>query len=102
MPHIYFANEKKRVSVNAGTNIRTAAKQNGVQLYRGIAKMANCHGFGLCGECVIEVETTDALSPAKRTEIKRLEQKKMSGENRRLACQCQVFGRGEIVVKTIK
>lgn len=102
MPDIYFVNEKKRVSVNAGTNIRTAAKKNGVELYRGFGKMANCHGLGLCGECVIEVVTTDDVSPAKRGEDKRLTQKKMNGENRRLACQCQVFGRGEIVVKTIK
>lgn len=102
MPDIYFANEKKRISVNAGTNIRTAAKQHGIQLYRGVAKIANCHGFGLCGECVIDVVTTDELSPKKLGEDKRLTQKKMNGENRRLACQCQVFGRGEIVVTTLK
>lgn len=101
MPDIYFINEKKRVSVNSSSNIRTVARENGIELYRGFAKIANCHGFGMCGECVVEVELSDNISPKKRGEDKKLSQKKMNGENRRLACQCQVFGRGEIVVKTV-
>lgn len=101
MPQIHFVNEDKVVKVNASANIRQVARENGIQLYRGKGKLFNCHGFGMCGECVIEVETTDDLSPVKRGEEKKLKQKKMDGPNRRLACQCQVFGRGVIEVKTL-
>ena len=101
MPQIHFVKENKTINVNAGTNLRKAAKACGVQIYRGKGKLLNCHGLGLCGECVIEVETTDSLSPKKRGEDKRLTQKKKNGENRRLACQCQAFGRGTIAITTL-
>ena len=49
MPTITFANEKKEIQVPNGANLRKEALRAGVQLYPGIHKVVNCHGFGQCG-----------------------------------------------------
>jgi ferredoxin len=56
MPKITFVNEKIEVEVPEGTNLRTAAKQAGVQVYKGLSKYLNCHGLGMCGTCRVLVK----------------------------------------------
>ncbi len=51
MPTITFTKEKKEIQVPAGANLRAEALRAGVQLYPGIHKILNCHGFGACGTC---------------------------------------------------
>lgn len=58
MPNIKFVHEKKEIDVPAGTNLRKAALQAGVNTNQGINglgasinKHINCHGLGQCGTC---------------------------------------------------
>ena len=51
MPTVKFINEKKEIEVPEGTDVRTAALEAGVNLYKGINgfgesinKYVNCHG----------------------------------------------------------
>ena len=64
MPLIKFVKEKKEVEVPAGTNLRKAALQSGINLYQGpfgngvgasVNKYANCMGLGTCGTCRVRV-----------------------------------------------
>ena len=62
MPTVKFVKEKKEIEVPAGTNLRKAALEAGVNLYQGINgigesvnKVLNCHGFGCCGTCSVLV-----------------------------------------------
>ncbi len=63
MPTVKFLREKKEIDVPAGTNLRKAAQQAGVNLYQGINgygeginKVLNCHGLGACGTCTVGIE----------------------------------------------
>jgi ferredoxin len=62
MPIIKFVKEKKEIEVPAGTNLRKAAIDAGVNLYQGINGVGaginqdlNCHGFGQCGMCRVVI-----------------------------------------------
>ncbi|MEX0716090.1 MAG: hypothetical protein WD066_05870 [Planctomycetaceae bacterium] len=55
MPTIKFVNEKKTVEVPKGTNLRTAALQAGVDVYRGIDRVLHCPGLGLCTTCKVRI-----------------------------------------------
>jgi ferredoxin len=55
MPSIKFVNEKKSVEVPQGANLRAEALKAGVELYPGIHKIFNCHGFGVCGSCCVKL-----------------------------------------------
>jgi ferredoxin len=72
MPKIKFTKEKKEIEVPEGTDIRSAAIACGVSVYNGAggfgkafneSLLGNCHGFGLCGTCLVKVtkgmENTD-------------------------------------------
>lgn len=101
MPIIHFVNEDKKVEVNSGSNIRKVAKSCGVQIYKGLEKIFNCHGNSLCGTCDVEVEATNSrhLSPKRPGEQKVLQKKKRDGEGRRLACQCNIYGQSDELIK---
>lgn len=99
MPTIFFQKENKKISVNAGSNLRKVALQNGIPLYRSTAKIFNCHGFGMCGECAVEITKGENVSPFLNGESKTLQRKKKLIEGVRLACQCCVHG--DITVKTL-
>jgi len=102
MPVVKFIKENKEIAVNSGTNVRKLARKNHIQIYRGINKVLNCHGFALCGTCVIEIdEDHPNVSLKRRGEDRLLTKRKMNGDNRRLACQCQVYGEGVVEVKTL-
>ena len=62
MPTIKFVNEKKEIQVPEGANLRQEAQKAGVNLYyglngfgSGLNKIFNCHGWGMCGTCRVEI-----------------------------------------------
>jgi ferredoxin len=102
MPTITFANEKKEIQVPNGANLRKEALRAGVQLYPGIHKFANCHGFGSCGSCrVLVTKGMENTSPKGILESARLAVSLAAIGNEqtmRLACQTRV--EGDITVTT--
>ena len=64
MPKVTFVNEKKEIEVEAGANLREAARQAGIAIYKGPDKYLNCRGLGLCGTCrVLVKQGMENLSP---------------------------------------
>lgn len=63
MPIVKFTREKKEVEVRDGENLRKVAVQAGINLYANgegfVAKLndkvLNCHGFGQCGRCRVNI-----------------------------------------------
>jgi ferredoxin len=55
MPVINFTNEDLTVTVEDGVNLRKAALKNGISPYKGLNKIFNCRGNGLCGTCRVEI-----------------------------------------------
>jgi ferredoxin len=56
MPKVVIANEKREIEVPEGTNLRVALREAGVPVYRGMHRLLNCHGLGLCGTCYVIVK----------------------------------------------
>ena len=97
MANIKFVNESKEVIVMDGVNLRIKALENNIDIYKFVAKLTNCNGYGQCGTCVVEiVEGLDNLSPKTEFEEKKLKNKP---NNYRLACQTLV-NKGDVSVKT--
>ncbi len=55
MPVLTLVNEQKTIEVAEGTNLRKALRKAGISPYRGIDKLLNCQGNGLCGTCRVEI-----------------------------------------------
>ena len=62
MPIVKFVRENKEIEVPEGANLRQEAKKAGVNLYQGlngfgasINQFVNCHGFGTCGTCRVQI-----------------------------------------------
>lgn len=97
---VTFVREHTVVSVNSSENLRKVARKNGIQVYPGLRKFANCHGMGMCGTCVVEVvKGMEKISPMARGEEKILESKGLDKEKYRLSCQCQIHG--DVEIKTL-
>ncbi|MGI0485344.1 2Fe-2S iron-sulfur cluster-binding protein [Pantanalinema rosaneae CENA516] len=93
---INFIQENKEVVVANGANLRIKALENGIDLYRMVAKVMNCGGYGQCGTCIVEVvDGMENLSPRTEAEDRKLKRKP---QNYRLACQTLV--QGAVTVKT--
>ena len=96
MPKINFVREKQVVEVEPGTNLRKAAQQNGIQLYPGLHKVLNCHGFSQCGSCAVLIKKGQQnVSQMGLVESLRLKPSfRFIGheEEMRLACQSAVLG----------
>lgn len=94
MPKVYFKREFKEVEVEAGTDLRSVARDHGIELYAGMARVVNCRGRGLCGTCKVRVYQPDAVSPHTSAE-----ELKIPATDRRvrLACQCLVQGDVEVL-----
>lgn len=96
MANITFVREEKEVIAADGVNLRQKALENGIDIYKGMAKLMQCGGYGQCGTCIVEiVDGLDNLSPRTPAEGQKLKKKP---ENYRLACQTIV--NGPISVKT--
>jgi ferredoxin len=102
MPTITFANEKKEIQVPTGANLRKEALRAGVQLYPGVHKVVNCHGFGQCGACrVLVTKGMENTSSKGIMESARLAVSLAyigNEQTMRLACQTRV--EGDITVTT--
>lgn len=100
MPKVTIVNDKKEIEVPAGSNLRTEARKQGVEIYRGMDQYLNCRGLGLCGTCKVLVKSgMENLSPKGLIEKLNLNFHPMTAfasighENEmRLACQVNVNG----------
>jgi len=103
MPKIHFTREKKVVECPSGSNLRQVAMENGIQLYPGMKKYLNCHGFGHCGECRVHVvKGMENLGPKTLKEKFRIAVSwfKFGHEQEvRLACQSTVEGDVEVLTQ---
>src|SRR3954462_13063968 len=96
MPKITFFHEKKEVDVPAGSNLRDAAKQAGIETNPGLFRIINCLGHGTCGTCRVLVKKgMENLS--KKGLIEKITLLRMFSaigheDEMRLACQCTVNG----------
>ena len=103
MPTVNFVNEKTQIEVPHGANLRAEARKAGVQLYPGVNKFLNCHGFGHCGSCrVLITKGMDATS--KRGLVERFTQATSlsyigNEDTMRLACQTRVEGDIDVVTQ---
>lgn len=102
MPTIKFINEKKTVEVPAGANLRTAALQAGVDVYRGPARVVHCPGWGICTTCKVRiikgVENVDR--PRVKERIHPLTFFARIGHEQDLRLSCQTTVHGDIEVET--
>jgi ferredoxin len=97
MATITFVNEGKEAIAMDGANLRMKALENNIDIYKFVAKLTNCNGYGQCATCVVEiVEGAENLSPKTEFEQKKLKNKP---SNYRLACQTLV-NQGNVSVKT--
>jgi ferredoxin len=96
MPKINFTREKKVVECEPGEKLRDVAIRHGIQLYPGMKKYFNCHGFAQCGECRVHVlKGMENLGKKTFPEKLRIAVSwfKFGNEDKvRLACQARVFG----------
>ena len=103
MPVVKFIDEKKEIQVPEGANLRREAIKAGVQLYPGIHRALNCHGFGQCAACrVLIVKGVENASPPGFVEklwMKRSLAYIGNEETMRLACQTAVLGDMEVQTK---
>jgi ferredoxin len=100
MAIIKFVNEKKEIQVPEGSNLRAEALRAGVELYPGVNKVLNCHGFGHCGSCrVLVTKGMENASPMGFMERMRLGISFAyigNEDTMRLACQTRVNGDMEV------
>src|SRR5262245_31676745 len=100
MPKITFVNEKREIEVEQGANLREAARKADISVYKGLNKILNCHGFGLCGTCKVLVKKgMENLSPKTMREKINLNLHPLTmlaslghEDEMRLSCQVQVNG----------
>ena len=94
MPTVTFTNWNKTIKVGPLADLRSIARLAGINLYNGLAKVANCHGAGLCGTCRVYVEPSKGLTPP--TGLEKL--RHCTGPFR-LACQARIAdSRHDLVV----
>ena len=106
MPKVVFVNEKQEIDVPAGSNLREAARQAGISLYKGLDRYLNCRGLGLCGTCRVLVKKgMENLSP--RTLMERinfnthpLTMFARIGHEDEMRLSCQVKVNGDCTVQT--
>ena len=90
MPELFFVNEDKRTSVDLGSNLREVAINSDVKIYSNIfTKLFNCRGNGMCGTCLVRIESEKIKSP-NEVEKKKLKKKLPEDPNLRLACQLTI------------
>src|SRR5437899_908082 len=96
MPKVTIVNAKKEIEVPLGANLRQELRNAGIPVYRGLSRLLNCHGLGLCGTCRVFVKSgAENLSPKTARERFKLATmiSAIGHENEiRLSCQVQVNG----------
>ena len=100
MPELFFVNEDKKINVDVGGNLRETAIASEIGVYSNIfTKLFNCRGNGICGTCVVKIDSKN-IDPPNEIEKKKLKKKLDSDPNLRLACQLNV--KNDLNVITIK
>ena len=90
MPELHFVNQDKRINIDIGSNLRKAAIDGEIGIYSNIfTNLFNCRGNGMCGTCVVKIESEN-IDPPNEIEVKKLKKKLISKPNLRLACQLNV------------
>lgn len=91
MPKVTVTNaetgETKTFKVGYGANLRQAAFYADVEMYKGMSKLINCRGLGVCGTCLIEVEPAGGAGD--QTFIEKLHKLE---PNQKLGCRAKVWG----------
>ncbi|MBW4550483.1 MAG: (2Fe-2S)-binding protein [Aphanocapsa sp. GSE-SYN-MK-11-07L] len=83
--------EGKTFEVAVETNLREALLDQDIDLYSGTANVFNCHGHGICGTCLVQIE--GAVSEPTKLETTRMAFPPHSAhKDRRLSCQAKVLG----------
>jgi ferredoxin len=106
MPKVVFVNEKQEIDVPAGTNLREAARQAGISIYKGLDRYLNCRGLGLCGTCRVLVKKgMENLSPKTLMERINLNAHPLTlfariGHEDEMRLSCQVKVNGDCAVET--
>lgn len=92
--HVFERDKDIEFKCRAGSNLRKVLLEHKVQLYAGLHRFVNRRGMGLCGSCLVRVES----NPAGLTDRTPTEESKLFGSNPhiRLACQAEVCGDIEI------
>ncbi len=83
--------EGKTFDVDTGTNLREALLAQDIDLYSEGAKVFNCHGHGICGTCLVEVEG-EVSEPTKMEANRMAFPPHSAHKDRRLSCQVKVVG----------
>jgi len=106
MPKVVFVKEKQEIDVPAGTNLRDAARQAGISVYKGIDRYLNCMGFGLCGTCRVLVKKgMENLSATTVRERLNLNAHPLTlfariGHEAEMRLSCQVQVNGDCTIET--
>ena len=90
MPEVFFVDQDKKINIDIGSNLREAAIDAGIAIYSNIfTNLFNCRGNGMCGTCVVKIESEN-IDPPNEIEKKKLKKKLLVDPNMRLACQVNV------------
>jgi ferredoxin len=102
MPKITFVKEKLEIEVPEGTDLRTAARRVGIELYQGPDRYLNCRGLGLCGTCRVLVKKgMENLSPKGFKEKFRLALSFAPiGQEAEMRLACQALVRGDCTIES--
>ena len=110
MPKVTFVNEKQEIEVPAGANLRDEARKAGIQVNflpldtsgGAVGRYLNCHGFGLCGTCLVLVKKgMENLSPKGRMERFTIGRMLSSiGHEEEMRLSCQVLVNGDCTIQT--
>ena len=106
MPKVTFVNEKVEIEVPHGANLRQEARKAGISVYKGLNKILNCRGLGLCGTCKVYIKKgMENLSPrTMREKIKfnlfPLSMLAAIGHEDEIRLSCQVQVNGDCTVET--
>jgi len=107
MPKVTFINEKKEIEVEPGANLRQAAIKADISVYKGVERILNCRGFGLCGTCKVLVKKgMENLSPKTFIENLNLNAHPLTmfariGHEDEMRLACQVKVNGDCTVQTM-
>jgi len=95
MPEISFVKQNRKITVENGANLRSAAIHEYLSIYPHIFKILNCRGNSLCGTCAVEI-VSGKVDPPNDREKEKLGGKLKKNPNIRLACQLTVNGDLEV------
>jgi len=123
MPVIKFVNEKKEIEVPVGANLRAEAIKAGVnvncalsgvsegidEFVHSFSKYANCHGWGVCGTCRVNItsgmENTNKMTLAEKAKKyvpvpDPIQSLAFIGNEETMRLACKTIVQGDIEVET--